>query len=305
MPRRNLVFIMSDQQRRDSMGCYGSDWAQTPNLDALANSGHVFENAYVTQAVCTPARASIMTGLYPHTAGPTVNKLPLSPDIPVLAEMVSEDYFCGYMGKWHLGDDVIRQHGFDVWISTEDHREDYTRREHRAALSDYHHHLVANGFEPDVETAGEMVFSPAARSRLPEEFQMASFLAERAEQFIDDNSDRPFILYVSTFEPHSPYNGPFDDQYDADELPVGPAFLKRPEGAALVNRVRSDYFTQYLHGGNIAEDSYMARTLAQGHDLTTEAAWRKLRAQYYGNVTLVDRHGRQDYGRPRSRRGCG
>ena len=85
MPRRNLVFIMSDQQRRDSMGCYGSDWAQTPNLDALANSGHVFENAYVTQAVCTPARASIMTGLYPHTAGPTVNKLPLSPDIPVLA----------------------------------------------------------------------------------------------------------------------------------------------------------------------------------------------------------------------------
>ena len=124
MPRRNLVFIMSDQQRRDSMGCYGSDWAQTPNLDALANSGHVFENAYVTQAVCTPARASIMTGLYPHTAGPTVNKLPLSPDIPVLAEMVSEDYQCGYMGKWHLGDDVIRQHGFDVWISTEDHRED-------------------------------------------------------------------------------------------------------------------------------------------------------------------------------------
>ena len=144
MPRRNLVFIMSDQQRRDSMGCYGSDWAQTPNLDALANSGHVFENAYVTQAVCTPARASIMTGLYPHTAGPIVNKLPLSPDIPVLAEMVSEDYLCGYMGKWHLGDDVVRQHGFDVWISSqESHRETYTRREHRHALSDYHHHLVA------------------------------------------------------------------------------------------------------------------------------------------------------------------
>ena len=231
MPQRNLVFIMSDQQRRDSMGCYGSGWAETPNLDALANSGHVFENAYVTQAVCTPARASIMTGLYPHTAGPTVNKLPLSPDIPVLAEMVSEDYLCGYMGKWHLGDDVIRQHGFDVWISTEEsHRETYTRREHRNTLSDYHHHLVANGFEPDAEAAGERIFSPDARSRLPEEFQMASYLAGRAEQFIDENSDRPFILYVSTFEPHSPYNGPFDDQYDADKLPVGPAFLKRAGG---------------------------------------------------------------------------
>ena len=289
MPRRNLVFIMSDQQRRDSMGCYGSDWAQTPNLDALANSGHVFENAYVTQAVCTPARASIMTGLYPHTAGPTVNKLPLSPDIPVLAEMVSEDYLCGYMGKWHLGDDVIRQHGFDVWISTEDHRETYTRREHRTALSDYHHHLVANGFEPDVEAAGEMVFSALARARLPEEFQMASFLAGRAEQFIDDNRDRPFILYVSTFEPHSPYDGPFDDQYDPDRLPIGPAFLERPEGASLANRIRSDYFTQYLNAGDIGEDAYMRETLVPGHDLSSEAGWRRLRAQYYGNVTLVDR----------------
>ena len=289
MPRRNLVFIMSDQQRRDSMGRYGSDWAETPHLDALADSGYLFENAYVTQPVCTPARASIMTGLYPHTAGPTVNKIVMSPDIPVIAEMVSEEYFCGYMGKWHLGDDVIKQHGFDVWISTEEsHRETYTRREHRGVLSDYHHHLVANGFEPDAESAGEMTFSPNARSLLPEEFQMASYLAGQAEEFIDQNSDRPFILYVSTFEPHSPYNGPFDDQYDPDSLPLGPTFLKNPEGAALVNRVRSEYFTQYLQGGDIAEDSYMAKTLAQGHDLTNEAAWRKLRAQYYGNVTLVD-----------------
>ena len=289
MSRRNLVFIMSDQQRRDSMGCYGSGWAQTPNLDALASSGYIFENAYVTQPVCTPARASIMTGLYPHTAGPIVNKLPLSPDVPVLSEMVSEEYVCGYMGKWHLGDDVIKQHGFDVWVGTEDyHRASYTRREHRRVLSDYHHHLVANGFEPDTEAAGDMTFSPDARARLPEEFQMASFLAERAEHFIDNNKDRPFVLYVSTFEPHSPYDGPFDGQYDPDLLPVGPAFLKRPEGAALVNRVRADYFMQYLHGGNIAGDAYMKDTLAPGHDLSTEAGWRRLRAQYYGNVTLVD-----------------
>ena len=290
MSRRNLVFIMSDQQRRDSMGCYGSGWAQTPNLDALASSGYLFENAYVTQPVCTPARASIMTGLYPHTAGPVVNKLPLSPDVPVLAEMVSDEYVCGYIGKWHLGDDVIKQHGFDVWTSTEDyHRGFYTRREHRRVLSDYHHHLVANGFEPDSEVAGDMTFSPDARARLPEEFQMASFLAERAEQFIDDHRDRPFVLYVSTFEPHSPYDGPFDQQYDPDLLPVGPAFLKRPEGAALVNRVRADYFMQYLHAGDITGDPYMRDTLAPGHDLSTEAGWRRLRAQYYGNVTLVDR----------------
>ena len=290
MTRRNLVFIMSDQQRRDSMGCYGSDWVETPHLDALADSGYLFENAYVTQPVCTPARASIMTGLYPHTAGPTVNKMVLSPDVPVLSEMVSEDYFCGYMGKWHLGDDVARQHGFDVWTSTEEsHRESYTRRELRNVFSDYHHHLVANGFEPDVEVGGAMTFSLLARARLPEEFQMATFLAERAEEFIEQNSDRPFILYVSTFEPHSPYDGPFDDQYEPDGLPTGPAFLTKPEGAALVNRIRADYFMQYLREGDIGEDAYMRDTLVPGHDLSTEVGWRRLRAQYYGNVTLVDR----------------
>ena len=290
MSRRNLVFIMSDQQRRDSLGCYGSDWARTPNLDTLASSSYVFENAYVTQAVCTPARASIMTGLYPHTAGPIVNAIPLSPDLPVLSEMVSEEYFCGYMGKWHLGDDVIKQHGFDVWTSTEDdHREAYTRREHRRVLSDYRHHLVAQGLEPNRERAGDWIFSPDARARLAEEFQMASFLAERAERFIDERKDRPFVLYVSTFEPHSPYDGPFDDQYDPDRLPVGPAFLKRPDGAALVNRVRADYFMQYLSGGEITKDDYISEALAPGHDLSKEAGWRRLRAQYYGNVTLVDR----------------
>ena len=94
---------------------------------------------------------------------------------------------------------------------------------------------------------------------------MASFLADRAERFIVENSDRPFVLYVSTFEPHSPYDGPFDAQYDPDEIPTGPAFLKRPEGAALVNKVRADYFMQYLHGGSIAKDDYMSNTLAPGH----------------------------------------
>ena len=73
----NLVFIMSDQQRYDTMACYGNDWIDTPNLNALASESFVFERAYVTQPVCTPARASIMTGLYPHSAGPIVNKMHL------------------------------------------------------------------------------------------------------------------------------------------------------------------------------------------------------------------------------------
>ncbi|TMA23657.1 MAG: N-acetylgalactosamine-6-sulfatase, partial [Deltaproteobacteria bacterium] len=69
-PRRpNLLFILTDQQRRDTLGAYGNSVIRTPNLDALARSSVVFERCYVTQPVCTPSRASIMTGLYPHSHG--------------------------------------------------------------------------------------------------------------------------------------------------------------------------------------------------------------------------------------------
>ena len=290
MDKRNLVFIMSDQQRYDTMSCYGNDWIQTPNLDRLASTSFVFENAYVTQPVCTPARASILTGLHPHTAGPTVNKLSLPKEVPTIAEMVSDDYLCAYMGKWHLGDDVVRQHGFDVWVSSEDtQRETYTREEYLRLMSDYHHHLVGNGFQPDMELAGARIFSADARSRLPEEFQMASFLGDRAAAFIEESKERPFILYVSTFEPHSPYDGPFDDLYDPDTLPVGPTFLKKPHGGPLTNRVRADYFMQYLAGGDPAQDQYLTKSIAPGHDVASERGWRRLRAQYHGNIPLVDR----------------
>ena len=64
--RPNIVFIMSDQQRSDTLACYGADYMNVPNLNALADRSFVFQNAYVAQPVCTPARATIMTGLYPH-----------------------------------------------------------------------------------------------------------------------------------------------------------------------------------------------------------------------------------------------
>ena len=148
--RPNLVFIMSDQQRYDTMACYGNDWIDTPNLNALASESFVFERAYVTQPVCTPARASIMTGLYPHSAGPIVNKMHLPAHFKTTGELVSPDCARAYMGKWHLGNDVLPQHTFDTWVSTEDsHRESYSSQEALGRLTDYHRHLVANGFEPD------------------------------------------------------------------------------------------------------------------------------------------------------------
>ena len=282
--RPNILFILTDQQRQDSMACYGNDWIETPNLNTIADQSFIFENAYVTQPVCTPSRASIMTGLYPHAVGLHRNNIPLPSDCPTIAERISEDYYCTYFGKWHLGDDMIQQHGFDKWISVEDfHRVRATRREYRNVEAHYNDHLRKHGVEPPgINRSYENWFATA---NLTEEQTQAYFLGDSAADFIrshphSDQGDQPFMLYVSFFEPHPPYTGPLNDLYDPEEISVGPAFLKRSDEGPLLNRLRADY---YMTGNlnPLGIDDY--------HDLTAKDGWLRLRAQYFANVTLVDR----------------
>ena len=84
----NLLFIFTDEQRADTLAAYGNEKIQMPHLNRLAAESTVFENAYVTQPVCTPARASIMTGLYPHTTGCTELNIPLKAATRCLPEML-------------------------------------------------------------------------------------------------------------------------------------------------------------------------------------------------------------------------
>ena len=279
----NVLFILTDQQRRDTMRCYGNEWIETPNLDSIADSGFVFENAYVTQPVCTPARGSIMTGLYPQTTGLVKNAIELRPDIPTVAELVPDEYLCAHYGKWHLGNDAFPQHGFEEWISIEDHhRAGFKRREQRTREADYNIWLREQGIDdPPVSPISYEKWLPGAD--LSEELTQAAYLGNEATRFLEEHDGRPFVLYVSFFEPHPPYTGPLNGLYDPDSLPVGPAFLQRPDGGSLVNRARADYYM----GGNL---NPLGAEGGDFHDLTSEAGWRRLRAQYFANVTLVDRH---------------
>ena len=274
MNRPNLLFLFTDEQRADTLAAYGNDRIQTPNLNRLASQSCIFPQTYVTQPVCTPSRASILTGLYPHACSCTENNIPLPPNIPCFPELLSRgDYATAYHGKWHLGDEIFAQHGFQEWISIEDfYRAYYRPDKDKNARSSYHQWLTDNGLKP----ANGELFTRAEAARLPEEFSKPAFLAREASRFIREHRNRPFCLFVNFLEPHMPFFGPRDNQYDPDQIPLPPNFQNPPtEDQPLKTRLfhRADY----VRG-------------CSSPPLRTEADWRRLIANYWGLCSLVDTH---------------
>jgi len=279
MKKPNILFILTDQLRADTLACYGNSFVEAPNLNRLASESVVFSNAYCTQPVCTPSRASIFTGLWPHTHGCIANNIALQPDTKTIAEWIEETYNCAYHGKWHLGNELRAQHGFKEWISIEDgiYRKHYSNPEDLTLRSDYHSFLIENGFPPDtVAEDGAEVFSREYSAVMAERFTKASFLGERAAGFLREyQEDQPFFLTVSFLEPHPPHFGPLNHLYDPDEVPVGPAFAVPPADdapALLLNKAR-----------DFVSDGCRDFPARDAED------WRRIRANYYGLVTLVDR----------------
>ena len=117
--RPNVLFVLCDDLRQDALGCYGSKHVRTPNIDALAAQGVRFQNSFCTTSLCSPSRASILTGLYAHRHGVRDNFTELPPRLTHWpARLKSEGYSTAYLGKWHMGenDDEPRP-GFDWFIT--------------------------------------------------------------------------------------------------------------------------------------------------------------------------------------------
>ena len=264
----NLLFIWTDEQRADTMAVYGNTKIHAPNLNKLAAESVVFEKAYVTQPVCTPNRSAVMTGLWPHTSGCIKNNIPLPGEVPCLPEIVNDpDYRTAYMGKWHLGDEIFVQHGFEEWVSMEDgYSSYYSSGRDRNKRSDYHHFLIEHGYKPD---RGDK-FSRGFAARRPIEHCKPKFLELKACDFMRRHRDEPFMLYINFLEPHMPFFGPLDNEHDPQQVDV-PANFRDPleENEPLRYRVK--------------RESCMEK---YGRD---EKSIRSLIAKYWGLVTQVDR----------------
>jgi arylsulfatase A-like enzyme len=184
----NIVFILSDDQGPWAAGCYGNEEIRTPNIDRLASEGLVFDNFFCTSPVCSPARASILTGKIPsqHGVHDWIRNGNMPPDAQsyladqrcytdVLAE---NGWACGLIGKWHLGDSLNPQAGLSSWFS------------HRKGSGSYiDQPMIRNGVLED--TKG----------------YLTDVITDEALRFIESNRSVPFYLSVHYTAPHSPWTG--------------------------------------------------------------------------------------------------
>lgn len=208
--RPNFLFILADDHAGYVLGAAGNRQAATPNLDRLAAEGTHFRRHFCNSPVCTPSRQSFFTGLMPSAAGVTVLRTPLSESKPTLARQCkAAGYRTAVMGKMHFNTPSRPGlHGFDHV-----HCEDALQREW-AKLA--HRDLPAGTrAKPRWQPFNDPASIWLNADKLPfdryEEDMKGTLLAHHAERFLEENREKPFALWVSFQEPHSPFDFPYED----------------------------------------------------------------------------------------------
>ncbi len=118
--RPNLLFVLIDDLRWNALGCMGHPFVKTPHIDRIAREGALFRNAFVTLPLCSPSRASFLTGQYAHRNGirDNTNRGPRSHELITFPRLLQKaGYETAYIGKWHMGNDDTPRPGFDRWVS--------------------------------------------------------------------------------------------------------------------------------------------------------------------------------------------
>ena len=168
--RPNIVFILVDDLRWDELGCAGHPYIKTPNIDRIAREGAMFRNAFMTTPLCSPSRASFLTGQYAHANGITdnVDRSAASHKLVTFPLLLHQSgYETAFVGKWHMGNDDTPRPGFDRWVSFKGQGAYY---------------------DPDINEDGKSV-KPAG--------YITDLLNGYAVEFIKRRRDKPFLVYLA------------------------------------------------------------------------------------------------------------
>ena len=233
-PKYNLVHIFADEMREMAMSCSGNADVHTPNMDRLAVQGARFTRMFTPNPVCSPARASLMTGLLPHRTGVTRNGIRLAENVSCIAELTAASgYVTGHIGKWHLDGTGGREDGYDL-VPAERHR-GFT---YWAGYEHGHRYWNARYFnEMDEEV------------KLPKGVYAPDAMTDLAIEFLRKHAQKPFHLDLSWGPPHFPLNQakPEDRaRFNKDSLTLRPNVPKD-----FADEAREDYANYYAMVENL------------------------------------------------------
>ena len=262
MTQPNFVFFMTDQLRRDALGCYGNTICRTPRLDQIAAAGMRFDNAFTVSPVCSPARASLQTGLYPHNHGLMINthiapawSPGLAPDFPSFSQLLADaGYALDYVGKWHV---------------------------HKTLDP------TAYGYDSFVRDPGETVLDDATRIHI--DFKNGDRQLVAATNRVDEKSsplwtntligierireraknEQPFMVRMDMLEPHFPClpPEPYASMYAPEDIPPW------------------ENFADDLHDKPASHQRKLEEWNLKDKDW---AWWAPVVAKYYGVVSQID-----------------
>jgi len=273
----NVLLVLTDQERYDCTAPEGPP-VETPECDRLSEAGTRFSSAYTPTSICSSARASLLTGRYPHDHGILNNtheadaiQPNLPTELPTVGELLAEaGYRNTYLGKWHVGrDQTPADFGFSYLGGSDRHHDDIDTayEEYRAEFDE-----VAAETDPEDPVYTDHGDLVAGTDPVPVEATRPYFLAEQtiAELRRAADADGPFFHRVDFLGPHHPYvlPGPYASLYDPEEVDLPASYAETFDGKPRV------------------QENYVEYRGVGGFDRET---WREVRAAYWGFVTLIDR----------------
>ncbi len=226
---KNVVVIVGDDHASTVLGAYGNDIIRTPNLDKLAAGGSLFTNAYSNSPLCSASRQSLLTGKYPHATGVNLLFTPFNDKTnTTLAEHLQQENFAtALIGKQHLNTwiwqslykDGLPSFGFDTMIDKREYRQWLSQKrttpipENVKTFSRESDELPANVARMNPETLPHPYHDEDAEG---------TFFANSAIQFVENNKDGRFMLWLAFHEPHAPFAFPveFAGKYKAEDMPL-------------------------------------------------------------------------------------
>lgn len=279
---------MTDQQRYDTLGCYGNSYIQTPNFDNIAKNGVIFKQHYIQGAACVPSRPSIFTGRYVSAHRQCKpRQLPKS-------ELLFSEYLrrLGYstlgFGKFHFGPQKKKGHfepvgGVDLDPQPKEfpwYGFDYVEVQEDTRAGLYAEYLKKHGFDRKEDLdSGEIGQWKCYTSHYPEEHYQTTWVTNRAIEHIKNhNKDKPLFLFVSYVDPHHPFHvpAPYDKMYNPKELPLPIRDLKELENNPLIKRF-------YYGREGMAY-------LMTDYPSFSDYDWQKIKAYYYAKISLIDKN---------------